>query len=326
MRSNKKQKRIAGGDACEYCDGKVRTHVVEMMNQISEKAMAQFRLSDYLELTKPRVTLLVLITMMFGFYLGSRGALDWILLLNALLGTALVAGGTSALNQYVERDIDAKMLRTKNRPLPAGRLQPNEALVFSVSISVAGLILLAITVNMLTALLAALTLSSYVFLYTPLKQKSSLSTVVGAVPGALPPLGGWAAARGELGIEAWVLFAILFLWQLPHFLAIAWIYREDYRRGGLPMLTVIDPEGDSASRQIITNCLALLPVSLLPTLVGISGSFYFVGALLLSLMFLACGVAVMLHRSNLSVRRLLRASLVYLPVLMALMALDKTSF
>jgi protoheme IX farnesyltransferase len=174
-------------------------------------------------------------------------------------------------------------------------------------------------------LLAALTLGSYVFIYTPLKQKSSLSTVIGAVPGALPPLGGWAAARGELGVEAWVLFAILFLWQLPHFLAIAWIYREDYRRGGLPMLTVIDPDGDSASRQILANCLALLPVSLLPTLVGISGPLYFIGALLLSLMFLACGMAVMVYRSNLSVRRLLRASLLYLPVLMALMALDKTS-
>lgn len=284
---------------------------------------AYLRFPDFLELTKPRVTLLILLTMAFGFYLGSRGTLDWIVLLNALLGTALVAGGTSALNQYLEREIDTKMLRTKNRPLPSGRLQPKEALVFSVIISAGGLILLAVAVNLLTAILAALTLGSYVFLYTPLKQKSSLSTVVGAVPGALPPLGGWAAARGELGVEAWVLFAILFLWQLPHFLAIAWIYREDYRRGGLPMLTVVDPAGDSASRQIITNCLALLPVSLLPTLVGLAGAFYFAGAFVLSLMFLTCGVAVMRHRTNLSVRRLLHASLVYLPVLFGLMALDK---
>jgi protoheme IX farnesyltransferase len=194
------------------------------------------------------------------------------------------------------------------------------------TISVAGIVHLMLAVNWLTALLAALTLMSYVFLYTPLKQKSSISTVVGAIPGALPPLGGWTAARSELSLEGWVLFAILFLWQLPHFLAIAWIYREDYRRGGLPMLTVIDPEGDSASRQIISNCLALLPVSLLPTILGMAGRLYFIGALALSLFFLGCGIAVMRHRTNADVRRLLRASLVYLPVLLALMALDKTTF
>jgi protoheme IX farnesyltransferase len=284
------------------------------------------RFSDYLELTKPRVTLMVVITMAFGFYLGARGEMSWLMLLHAVIGTALVAGGTSALNQYLERDIDAKMQRTKNRPLPAGRLQPHEALVFSITISVAGIAHLLLAVNLLTALLAALTLVSYVFLYTPLKQKSSLSTVVGAIPGALPPLGGWTAARGELSLEGWVLFAILFLWQLPHFLAIAWIYREDYRRGGFPMLTVVDPEGDSAGRQIISNCLALLPVSLLPTILGMAGRFYFVGALALSLFFLGCGIAVMRHRTNADVRRLLRASLVYLPMLLALMALDKTTF
>jgi len=301
-------------------------NLMTTMSQIVKKFKMQIRFSDYLELTKPRVTLMVLITMLFGFYLGLRGEMDWVLLLHALLGTALVAGGTSALNQYLERDIDAKMLRTKNRPLPAGRLQPIEALAFSVTISVVGLVHLLIMVNWLTALLAAATLSSYVFLYTPLKQKNSLSTIVGAIPGALPPLGGWTAARNELSLEGWILFFILFIWQLPHFLAIAWIYREDYLRGGLPMLTVVDPEGDSAGRQIISNCLALLPVSLLPTIVGMAGRIYFVGALALSLFFLACGIAVMRHRSNVSVRRLLRASLLYLPVLFALMALDKTTF
>jgi protoheme IX farnesyltransferase len=284
------------------------------------------KISDYLELTKPRVTLMVVITMAFGFYLGARGAMDWRLLVHALIGTALVAGGTSAWNQYLERDIDAKMLRTKNRPLPAGRLKPVEALAFSVVISLAGIIHLLIMTNWLTALLAAATLFSYVFLYTPLKQKSSLSTVVGAIPGALPPLGGWTAARGDLGLEGWILFAILFIWQLPHFLAIAWIYREDYRRGGLPMLTVVDPEGDSAGRQIISNCLALLPVSLLPTIVGMAGRIYFIGALALSLFFLACGVAVMRYRTQISVRRLLHASLLYLPILLALMAIDKKTF
>jgi len=282
--------------------------------------------SDYLELTKPRVTLMVVITMAFGFYLGSRGAMDWVMLMHALIGTTLVAGGTSALNQYWERDLDAKMQRTKNRPLPTGRLQPREALIFGIIISCAGTVHLLVMVNGLTALLAAATLVSYVFLYTPLKQKNSLSTIVGAVPGALPPLGGWTAARNDLSIEGWILFAILFIWQLPHFLAIAWIYREDYLRGGFPMLTVVDPEGDSASRQIISNCLALLPVSLLPTIVGMAGRFYFIGALALSLFFLGCGIAVMRHRSNTTVRRLLRASLLYLPILLALMALDKTTF
>jgi protoheme IX farnesyltransferase len=296
------------------------------MLKIFHKFTLKIRFSDYLELTKPRVTLMVVITMMFGFYLGSRGEMDWILLVHALIGTALVAGGTSALNQYLERDIDVKMLRTKNRPLPAGRLQPNEALAFSVTISIAGLAHLLIMVNWLTAFLAAATLISYVFIYTPLKQKNSLSTIVGAIPGALPPLGGWAAARNDLSIEGWILFAILFIWQLPHFLAIAWIYREDYRRGGLPMLTVVDPEGDSAGRQIISNCLALLPVSLLPTIVGMAGKFYFVGALALSLFFLGCGIAVMRHRSNATFKRLLHASLLYLPMLLALMALDKTAF
>jgi len=288
--------------------------------------MNQNKFSDYLELTKPRVTLMVVITMAFGFYLGSRGAMDWVMLVHALIGTALVAGGTSAWNQYLERDIDAKMLRTKSRPLPTGRLQPSEALIFSVTISIAGLVHLLVMVNALTALLAAATLISYVFLYTPLKQKNSLSTIVGAIPGALPPLGGWTAARNELSVEGWILFAILFIWQLPHFLAIAWIYREDYLRGGLPMLTVVDPDGDSAGRQIISNCLALLPVSLLPTIVGMAGRFYFIGALALSLFFLGCGIAVMRHRSNATVRRLLRASLLYLPILLALMALDKTTF
>lgn len=283
-------------------------------------------LSDYLALTKPRVTLMVLLTMMFGFYLGAQGEMNWLLLAHALFGTALVAGGTSALNQFLERDLDAKMQRTKNRPLPTGRLTPNAALTFGVVISVIGLTHLMIFVNLLTALLAALTLVSYVFLYTPLKTRSAISTIVGAVPGALPPMGGWTATRGELGLEAWVLFAILFLWQLPHFLAIAWLYREDYARGGFPMLPVIDPEGRSVGRQVLTNCLALLPVSLLPTLVGMAGSIYFFGALGLSLIFFLCGAGVIIQRSNVSARRLMRASLLYLPILLGLMAFDKSAF
>lgn len=282
--------------------------------------------SDYLELTKPRVTLMVLITTLVGFYLGGRGAVDFLLLLHTLLGTALVAGGTSALNQYLERDIDAKMHRTKNRPLPTGRLTPRQALTFAISIALIGLAYLAFAVNLLTAALAAITLTSYVFMYTPLKKKTSLSTLVGAVSGALPPMGGWTAARNDLNMEAWVLFAILFLWQLPHVLAISWLYSEDYKRGGFPLLPVLDPAGHSASRQIINNCLALLPVSLLPSLIGLAGAVYFVGALILGLAFLAFGILVAIEKSNLSARRLMFVSLAYLPALLGLLTFDKTSF
>ena len=290
------------------------------------KSKFRSQLSDYFALTKPRVTFMVLLTMMFGFYIGAEDEMNWLLLAHALFGTALVAGGTSALNQDLERELDAKMLRTKNRPLPSGRISPNAALAFGVLISISGLAHLLVFVNSLTALLGGFTLASYVFLYTPLKTRSAISTIVGAVPGALPPMGGWTAARGELGIEAWVLFAILFIWQLPHFLAIAWLYREDYARGGFPMLPVIDPEGHSVGRQVLTNCLALLPVSLLPTLVGMAGSTYFFGALGLSLLFFISGLGVTTKRTNLSAQRLMRASLLYLPFLLSLMAFDKTPF
>lgn len=295
-----------------------------MNDQISEQISILDRLSDYFELTKPRVTLMVVLTALFGFYLGARGEMDLLLLLHTLFGTALVAGGTSALNQYFERDLDAKMLRTRHRPLPAGRLAPSAALAFGVSISVLGIAYLILLVNALTGLLAAITLISYVFLYTPLKQKSSLSTIIGAIPGALPPMGGWTAVRNEIGVEAWILFAILFLWQLPHFLAIAWIYRDDYARGGFRMLTVIDPEGSSAGRQIIANCIALLSVSLLPTLIGLTGIVYFATALLLGLAFLSAGIGVIVSRNVAAAQRLMRASLIYLPVLLGVMAWDKT--
>jgi len=282
--------------------------------------------SNYLELTKPRVTFLVVITTLVGYYLGARGEVDALRLLCTLLGTALVAGGTSALNQYLERDIDAKMTRTKNRPLPTGRLTPRQALIFAYSITLIGLISLALTVNLLTAALAAATHIFYVFMYTPLKQKTSLSTLVGAIPGALPPVGGWTAARNDLGVEALVLFAILFLWQLPHVLAISWLYSEDYKRGGFPLLPIIDPQGRSTSRQIIANCLALLPVSLLPTIIGLAGPVYFIGALILGLAFLGFGILVAIEKNNLSARRMMLASLAYLPALLGLLTFDKTSF
>ncbi|MFQ5824830.1 MAG: heme o synthase [bacterium] len=281
------------------------------------------QLLDYYELTKPGVTFMVLLSTLAGFYLGSQKSLDFILLVNTILGTCFVAGGTNALNQLLEREIDARMKRTRKRPLPAGRLQPSQAQFFGSIISLVGILYLCLTVNLLTGLLATLTLGSYVFLYTPMKRKTSLSTVIGAISGAIPPMGGWAAARGDIGVEAWVLFAILFFWQIPHFLAIAWVYRADYIRGKFPVLPVIDGNGALTSMHIIVHCLALLSVSLLPTLLGLTGRFYFVGALLLGLGYLASGVRVAILRSNFCARRLLQASIIYLPVLLALMSIDK---
>ncbi len=280
-------------------------------------------LQAYFELTKPRVTLLVLITTAVGFYMGSPASLSWIRLALVLIGTALVAGGTSALNQYLELDIDARMRRTRNRPLPSKRLAPAHALVFGTVVSLAGVISLGVWLNWLTALLALITLVTYVFLYTPLKQKSTISTLVGAVPGALPPVGGWTAARGELTLEAWLLFAILFFWQLPHFLAIAWVYREDYARGGIKVLPLSEDHGDATIRQILLNCFLLLLISLMPTILGVTGNIYLLAALLLGLFFLASGIQMSLRRTNRYAKRLLFASIIYLPLLLMFMVLNK---
>jgi protoheme IX farnesyltransferase len=281
---------------------------------------------DFLALTKPRVVLMVLVTTLVGFYLGSPGGPDYGRLLATLVGTALAAGGTIALNQFLEREVDARMERTRLRPLPDGRLQPLEALAFGAAITSAGLLLLTFAVNALSGLVAAGIVSSYLFLYTPLKRKTSLCSVVGAVPGALPPVIGWAAARGELGLGAWVLFAILFLWQIPHSLAIARLYREDYARAGLRLLPVLEPDGRSTGRQVVSHCLALLAVSLLPTLTGVAGSVYFIAALAFGAAFLGCGIGLAVSRSAAAARRLLCASLVYLPALLVVMALDKVRF
>jgi protoheme IX farnesyltransferase len=284
---------------------------------------AGVRLSDYLELTKPRVTGLVLLTTAVGFYLGSRGAPDLRLLLGTILGTALVAAGTSALNQYAERDADARMIRTRGRPLPAGRLDPPSALLFGTAVSLAGLAHLALAVDPLAAGLAALTLASYVFVYTPLKRLSTLCTLVGAVPGALPPLIGWAAAQGEVGAGGVALAGILFVWQLPHALAIAWMYRDDYARGGFALLPVVDPGGGSTARQILAHTLVLLPTSLVPSMIGLAGTTYFFSALLLGVGLAACALPVVLGGTIRSARRLLLASVVYLPALLLVMALDR---
>jgi protoheme IX farnesyltransferase len=281
---------------------------------------------DFFELTKPRVVTMVLITTFVGFYLGISGAPDYLCLLQTLIGTALAGGGTLALNQYLEREADAKMERTKMRPLPDGRLQPGEALVFGVLITVGGLLYLALTVNPLSSVVTGAIVVSYLFAYTPLKMKTSLCSVVGAIPGALPPVIGWAAARNSIDLEAWVLFTIMFLWQMPHSLAIGWLYREDYARAGFRLLPVLDPQGKSTGRQIVSNCLALLAVGLLPTLIGFTGSVYFFSALVLGMMFLWYGVNLARLCSREAARRLLFASLVYLPVLLAVMAFDKASF
>jgi len=283
------------------------------------------RLKDFVELTKPRVVIMILVTTLVGFYLGTLGVPDYIRLLHTLIGTALAAGGTLALNQLMEREADAKMQRTKLRPLPDGRLQPFDALVFGFVITVGGLIHLSLMVNTLSAAVTAAIVISYLFAYTPLKQKTSLCSTVGAIPGALPPVIGWAAARGSLDIEAWILFAIMFLWQVPHSLAIGWLYREDYARAGFRLLAVVDTDGKSMSYQIVANCFALLSVGLIPSLIGLTGSLYFFTALVLGGIFLWSGINLARSCSQTAARRLIFASLLYLPILLVIMMLDKVA-
>ncbi|UCC71180.1 MAG: protoheme IX farnesyltransferase [Gemmatimonadota bacterium] len=279
--------------------------------------------ADLWALTKPGITWLVLITTGVGFYLAASGSLDWVLLVHTLLGTGLLAAGTNALNQWAERRADAEMKRTSKRPLPAGRLRSSTALVFSAGISVGGALYLVALVNPLTAVLGAASLLIYIFAYTPLKRRSWLCTVVGAVPGAIPPMMGCTAVTGRLDSLAWVLFGIVFLWQMPHFFAIGWLYKQDYARAGFPILPVIDDEGKRTSRQIILYTLALVAVSLLTTVMGLTGAIYFFGALTLGLAFLALGVALAASRTGLNARRLFLGSVLYLPVLLILMVVDK---
>jgi len=282
-------------------------------------------LGDLVALSKPRVVVMVLVTTVVGFYLGSGGNVDYGLLGWTLLGTGLSAAGSLALNQYMERDFDALMERTRNRPLPSGRLQPIEALGFGALLTAAGLLLLTLAVNPLSGLVTALTVVSYLLLYTPMKRTTPLSSLVGAVPGALPPVTGWVAASGHFGVGPSVLFAILFLWQLPHSLAIAKLYADDYERAGFRLLPIIDQGGRSTERQIVGHSLTLLLVGLMPTLVGLAGPIYFISALVLGCGLLFFGVRLAAAPSQASARRLLFASLVYLPVLLAVMAADRVS-
>jgi protoheme IX farnesyltransferase len=279
--------------------------------------------ADYLELTKPRITLTVVMTSLVGFVMATHGPLDLGRLGLAVAGVALVAAGASALNMLLERRTDALMLRTRNRPLPAGRLRVVEALAFGLALTAAGLVVLRFGTGPAAAAVALLTWSTYLFAYTPLKTRTSLSTIVGAFPGALPPVIGWAAARGQVEPGAVVLFAILFLWQIPHFLAIAWIYRDDYARGGLPMLPVLDPAGIVTGRQAVANSLALLVVSVVPTIAGLAGRAYLVGAVVLGVAFTSIAVSSAIRRTDAAARTLFLGSVVYLLGVCTLLLVDR---
>ena len=279
--------------------------------------------ADFVALTKPRVVLMVLVTTLMGYDVALTGPADYLRMIHLLIGSLLAAGGTLALNQYGERDLDARMDRTRARPLPAGRLQPLEAWLFGVALTLAGTAYLAALVNPLVALVTLATTILYLFAYTPLKRRTPLCTLVGAVAGALPPVAGWAAARGDVAPGAWVLFAILFLWQLPHTLAIARLYRDDYARAGVRVLPVVDPDGASTERQVVLSCVALVSVSLLPAVAGWTGPIYLAGALVLGLAFSAVGVEQALVPSPRAARHVLLASLIYLPLLLGLMAFDR---
>lgn len=277
-------------------------------------------MSDYIALMKPRITLMVVLTALFGFYLASPSPMDVALLANLLAGTALSCAGAGALNMAMEVRADGAMNRTRHRPIPAGRVPIGTAVSFGGILATAGVALLAVKVNGLTAALSVTTIVLYLFVYTPLKSRTSLCTVIGAIPGALPPVMGWAAARGSLDAGAWALFGVLFFWQLPHFLAIAWMYREDYARAGYPMLPVTDPEGGSTARQVVLQTLALMVISLAPVGLNIAGGAYLAGASVLGVAFLAFGLAFAQVRSRERARRLFLASLAYLPGLLGLLA------
>ncbi len=294
------------------------------VTQINDAAGAvTARLKDYWTLTKPEVNFLVLVSTWVGFDLGWRGPFQLLPLVHTLLGTLLVASGTATLNQYFERDFDARMRRTAQRPLPSGRLRSFEALGLGLLFSLAGAAYLALAVNALASLLAVATLVSYLALYTPLKRRTAWCMFVGAFPGAIPPLIGWAAARGRLGFEPVLLSAVVFLWQFPHFLSIAWMYREDYARAGYRMLPANDAGGRSMAWQIVVSSLLLVPISLAPALFGEAGTFYFLGALLLGAAYTSYGFRLAASRSRALARRVLLASVVYLPLIFGLMMLDK---
>ena len=290
---------------------------------VQTAAPAKGWVAVYADLVKARLTMLVLLTTLVGFYVGWRGPMDYALMFHALFGTALVASGAAALNQLLERDHDAKMGRTASRPLPSGRLQPVTVMLFGGVCSLVGLVYLALLANPLTSVIGAVSLVSYLFIYTPLKRMTWLNTAVGAVPGALPPLMGWAAARGELGGGGWALFAILAFWQMPHFFAIAWIYKDEYARAGFQMLPNVDPDGSRTGQQSVSHALGLLPVSLCPFLFHLAGPVYVVSAVLLGAGYLWCAIQFAKRLDVPSARKLFFASILYLPLLLIVLVADK---
>lgn len=282
-------------------------------------------MKNYIALTKPRITALILVCTGVGYCFGAvSGGTLWTFV-HTLIGTALMASGTAALNQWYERDVDYRMRRTRGRPLPSGQLKPANALIFGVGVSFTGFVELWLGANALAGLAGLFTLASYLLVYTPLKKRSPICTAVGAIPGAMPPVIGYAGASGHLTREAFALFAILLIWQFPHFYAIAWMYREDYARGGIKMLPVMRPDGASTARQIVICSLLLIPVSLIPSYLHMTGVIYFAGAAILGVVFLYFGLRVSCERTTQSARHVLLASVIYLPALLSLMLYDHMS-
>ena len=277
----------------------------------------------YLELTKPRITCFILMSTAIGFVCGMRAGVPWVTLIHTLIGTALIASGTAALNQWYEREADAKMNRTMARPIPSGRVSGPHALIFGIFLSIAGFADLWFGANPLTGMLGLFTLASYLFLYTPMKQRSPHSTTLGAIPGAMPPLISFAAAAGTLNWDAWILYAILFLWQFPHFYAIAWMYRADYAKAGIRMLPVVEPDGESTARRMLYFSAVLLPVSVLPKFFAMAGNFYLAGALALGAYYLYASIRSVVDCSVVRARQVLLASVLYLPFLYGLLVLDR---
>jgi protoheme IX farnesyltransferase len=295
----------------------LRTAELTLASRVASRANA------YVALTKPDVSFLVVITTAAGFYMGSRGPVDWLHMVHTVFGTMLIAAGTAALNHYIERDSDRLMRRTASRPLPSGVLKPRQALLYGIALSIAGALYLYFAAGTLAAALGVATCLGYLLAYTPLKRRTVWATFVGAFPGAIPPMIGWVAATGKLDLGAWLLFAILFFWQFPHFHAIAWMYREDYARAGILMLPVVDPEGSRTFRQILVTAAALVGVSLLPAIAGLTGVFYFFGALGLSVALLQVCVWAASAKTNTRAKWLMHATVAYIPLLLVFMVYDK---
>lgn len=280
------------------------------------------KLAAFFELTKPRIAFMLVLTSAAGFYLGSKGSFDFLLFINSIIGITLLAFGVATLNQFIERRTDALMERTAKRPIPTQKVTATEALIFGLILTVSAEIYLAFLVNYLTAVLGLVVIVGYVLLYTPLKTKTSASTAIGAIPGAMPPLMGWTSSANEITLGAWVLFALLFLWQFPHFLAIAWMYKEQYRKAGILMLPVVEPEGRLTAIQIVTFTLMLIPISLAPFFIGVAGTVYLIGASVLGLWFLISSIQTARAKSVEKARKLLLVSVLYLPVIFALMVFN----